>query len=71
MVYNFIPGYILSLVSVINYAKVLKYVESRTSPTFSGIAVVDIIPQFMQQAREVGVSQALEEFEAFLGGSDR
>jgi Uma2 family endonuclease len=43
-----------------------RYVESETSPTFPGIAVVEIIPQFMQRAKEVGVSQALEEFEAFI-----
>lgn len=43
-----------------------RYVDSETSPTFPGIAVVEIIPQFMQRAKEVGVSQALEEFEAFI-----
>ena len=43
-----------------------RYVESETSPTFPGIAVVEIIPQFMQRAKEVGVSQALEEFEVFI-----
>ena len=43
-----------------------KYVESQTSPTFPGIAVVDIIPQYIQRAKIVGVSQALEEFELFI-----
>ncbi len=43
-----------------------KYVESQTSPTFSNIAVVEIIPQYIQRAKVIGVSQALEEFEAFL-----
>lgn len=46
-----------------------RYVDSETSPTFPGIAVVEIIPQFMQRAKEVGVSQALEEFEVFIRGA--
>ena len=29
----------------------------------------DIIPQFIQRAKEVGVSQALEEFEVFIKGA--
>jgi Uma2 family endonuclease len=55
----------------INVLREGRYVESETSPTFPGIAVVEIIPQFMQWAKEVGVSQALEEFEAFIRGCDR
>lgn len=43
-----------------------KYVESQTSPTFPGIAIIDLIPQYMHRAKIVGVSQALEEFEAFM-----
>ena len=50
----------------INVLREGRYVDSETSPTFPGIAVVEIIPQFMQRAKEVGVSQALEEFEAFI-----
>ena len=52
----------------INVLREGRYVESETSPTFPGIAVVEIIPQFMQRAKEVGVSQALEEFEVFIRG---
>ncbi len=55
----------------INLLQEGRYIESETSPTFPGIAVIEIIPRFMQRAREVGVSQALEEFEAFIGGGDR
>ena len=43
-----------------------KYVDSLTSLTFPNIAVIEIIPQFMQRAREVGVSQTLEEFDIFI-----
>ncbi len=43
-----------------------KYVESQTSPTFPDITVVEIIPQYMQRAKVIGVSQALEEFEKFI-----
>ncbi len=50
----------------INVLQEGKYVESKTSPTFPSVAVVEIIPRFMQRAREVGVSQTLEEFEAFI-----
>jgi Uma2 family endonuclease len=55
----------------INLLQEGRYAQSETSPTFPGIAVIEIIPRFMQRAREVGVSQALEEFEAFIGGGDR
>lgn len=47
------------------------YVESDISPTFPDVALIDIIPRFMERAREVGVSQTLEEFEAFARGGDR
>ena len=53
----------------INVLREGRYVESETSPTFPGIAVVEIIPQFMQRAKEVGVSQALKEFEVFIKGA--
>lgn len=53
----------------INVLREGRYVESETSPTFPGIAVVEIIPKFMQRAKEVGVSQALEEFEVFIRGA--
>jgi Uma2 family endonuclease len=55
----------------INLLQEGRYIESETSPTFPAIALIEIIPRFMQRAREVGVSQALEEFEAFIGGGDR
>jgi len=42
--------------------------ESETSPTFPGIAVTKIFPQFIQRSKVVGVSQALEEFETFIRG---
>jgi hypothetical protein len=32
---------------------------------------MEIIPRFMLRAREVGVSQVLEEFEVFIRKSDR
>ena len=53
----------------INVLREGRYVESETSPTFPGIAVGEIIPKFMQRAKEVGVSQALEEFEVFIRGA--
>ncbi|MBW4440054.1 MAG: Uma2 family endonuclease [Plectolyngbya sp. WJT66-NPBG17] len=43
-----------------------EYREVSVSPTFPGFAVIDLIPQFMQRAKIVGVSQSLEEFEAFI-----
>nr|WP_254658102.1 Uma2 family endonuclease [Pleurocapsa sp. PCC 7327] len=43
-----------------------RYVESKTSPTFSNLPLIELIPQFMQRAKEVGVSQALEEFEELI-----
>lgn len=43
-----------------------KYREVSVSPTFPNFAVIDLIPQFMQRAKIVGVSQALEEFEAVI-----
>lgn len=51
----------------INVLREGRYVESEISPTFPGVAVVEIIPRFVQRARVVGVSQALEEFETFIG----
>ncbi len=44
------------------------YIESPTSPTFPSIAVTEIFPRFIQRSKVVGVSQALEEFEAFIRG---
>jgi Uma2 family endonuclease len=55
----------------INLLREGKYVESQTSSTFPGVAVIEIIPRFMQRAREVGVSQALEEFEVFIKSGER
>ena len=43
-----------------------QYINSLKSPTFPDIAVIEIIPQFMQRGREVGVSQTLEEFDIFI-----
>jgi Uma2 family endonuclease len=45
-----------------------KYVESQTSPIFPDIALIEIIPKLMLRAREVGVSQVLEEFEVLMRG---
>lgn len=50
----------------VNVLVVNKYIESQTSPTFPDIAIVEIIPQYIQRAKVVGVSQALEEFEKFI-----
>jgi Uma2 family endonuclease len=55
----------------INLLQAGRYIDSQTSPTFPGIAVVEIIPRCMQRAREVGVSQVLEEFEVLIAGGDR
>lgn len=40
-----------------------EYVVSEASTIFPGIAVTEIIPRFARRAKEVGVSQALGEFE--------
>ena len=50
----------------INVLREDRYVESETSPTFPNVAVKELVPRFMQRAKEVGVSQALEEFEVFI-----
>jgi Uma2 family endonuclease len=50
----------------INILQGSSYFESQTSPTFPDVAVAELIPQFMQRGREVGVSQALEELEVFM-----
>lgn len=50
----------------INVLQAGRYVESETSPTFPNIAVIKIIPRFMQLAQTIGVSQTLEEFETFI-----
>lgn len=52
----------------INLLQAGKYVESETSPTFPNLEIIQIIPQFMQRAKEVGVSQTVEEFEVFIKG---
>lgn len=44
------------------------YMESQVSPTFPDVAVIEIIPQFMQRGREIGVSQTLGQFEEFISG---
>jgi hypothetical protein len=38
-----------------------EYIDSNTSLTFPDIDVIQIIPQYMQRAKVVGVSQALDE----------
>ncbi|KAM3116257.1 Uma2 family endonuclease [Phormidesmis sp. 146-33] len=50
----------------INVFQADEYIESEVSPTFSNIAISQIIPQFVKRAKIVGVSQTLEEFETFL-----
>lgn len=50
----------------INVLQEGEYVMSESSSIFPSVAVPEVIPQFMQRGREVGVSQALEEFEAFI-----
>ncbi|RUR76774.1 Uma2 family endonuclease [Chlorogloeopsis fritschii PCC 9212] len=55
----------------INVLREGKYIESQTSPTVENVAVVEIIPRFMKRAQEVGVSQALEEFEVFIKAENR
>lgn len=55
----------------INLLQEGRYFESKTSPTFPNVAVAEIIPRSMQRAKEVGVSQALEEFELLIAGGDR
>ncbi len=55
----------------INVLREGRYIESQTSRIFPGVAVIEIIPRFILRAREVGVSQVLEEFEVFIRESDR
>ena len=43
-----------------------KYVESQTSLSFPDVAIAQLIPQFIQRAKTVGVTQALEEFEELI-----
>ncbi|BAZ08320.1 hypothetical protein NIES4071_01250 [Calothrix sp. NIES-4071] len=43
-----------------------EYIDSNTSLIFSDINVIQIIPYYMQRAKVVGVSQALNEFEQFI-----
>lgn len=43
-----------------------QYIESKTSLIFPDFDVIQILPQFMQLAQQIGVSQALLEFEQFL-----
>jgi len=50
----------------INVLRASEYVMSENSTIFPDFAVAEIIPRFMRRAREVGVSQALSEFEAFI-----
>ncbi|OCR01080.1 hypothetical protein BCD67_17040 [Oscillatoriales cyanobacterium USR001] len=46
-----------------------EYVVSETSTIFPSIAVTEIIPRFARRAKEVGVSQALGEFEEIIRSS--
>ncbi|OKH34611.1 hypothetical protein NIES2101_38735 [Calothrix sp. HK-06] len=43
-----------------------EYIDSSTSLTLKDINVIQIIPQYIQRALIVGVSQALDEFEQFV-----
>ncbi|BAU13451.1 hypothetical protein LEP3755_39900 [Leptolyngbya sp. NIES-3755] len=43
-----------------------EYREVSVSSTFPDFAVIDLIPRFMQRAKIVGVSQALDEFEVLI-----
>jgi Uma2 family endonuclease len=43
-----------------------KYIESQISPTFVAIDVINLIPQYMQRAKIIGVSRALGEFETAI-----
>ncbi len=42
------------------------YVESSVSPTFPGLAMIEIVPNIVERAWEVGTSLALAEFEDWL-----
>ncbi|RUT08839.1 hypothetical protein DSM106972_008920 [Dulcicalothrix desertica PCC 7102] len=46
-----------------------KYIDSSSSQIFPDINIVQIIPQYIQRALIVGVSQALNEFEQFVNTS--
>jgi Uma2 family endonuclease len=48
-----------------------KYVESQNSLGFPGVAIANLIPQFIQRAKTVGVTQALAEFEQVILEGDR
>ena len=50
----------------INLLQAGRYVESEISSTFPDVAIIETIPRYIRRAREVGVSQALEEFELFI-----
>jgi Uma2 family endonuclease len=52
----------------INLLQTGSYIESEASSTFPNLAIIQIISQFMQRAKEFGVSQTLEEFERFIKG---
>jgi Uma2 family endonuclease len=43
-----------------------RYVESQTSPTFPELPLPEIIPKAVEQAKQIGRSQALLEFEDWL-----
>jgi Uma2 family endonuclease len=47
----------------INLWQTDRYVESAVSLAFPGVAIAQLIPQFVQRSKQVGGSQALEEFE--------
>ncbi|MEG4115420.1 MULTISPECIES: Uma2 family endonuclease [unclassified Microcoleus] len=44
-----------------------EYLESDSSPNFSGIAIAQLIPATVERALQVGSCQALEEFESAIG----
>lgn len=43
-----------------------EYVESQISQIFPNVAVTELIPRYLQRAKQVGMSQALEEFESLI-----
>jgi Uma2 family endonuclease len=51
----------------INIWQTDKYIESAVSLAFPGVAIAQLIPQFVQRSKQVGSSQALDEFEQAIG----
>lgn len=55
----------------INVLQENQYVESQNSLIFSNLPIIELIPQFMQKAKVIGVSQVLEEFEELIRNIER